>query len=454
MKSFLQIIQENEKKAVSRMEEFKYFFEESMLPEQNDRYGRFKAIFVAGGPGSGKDLVIKEAIADKTATELNTTLALSILHDKHKLHEQTKDFRKEAIRNRQGLIINGTANEYDNICRIKEELEELGYETMMVFVNTSNDSSKKRNERLERMLPEDVRFNRWMKTQHISEKFNDIFEKFLEFDNSLDINEATGEEIQSKLQDISIVETMSKWFFSSAIVNEIAEIWLQRNGKSSVDIKLEQFIKRTEKTIKEKLNVSNIKTSGTTVYAKASTGSTGKTRGKVRLADNNCPTCQLTAKQGRSDSVTDGDIASNTKYTFRTYHESAGQTITVKGPEKETRFQQDNDKTKAKKLKAKNYEGGKVLKVPGVSPEYDTRGSGTVYPMSGLGNVTYKEQTENKYDSTAEVTRKSFLKFRKESIDSPSTEMGVTGGYHGPSNKEPMDTLNKIPTNPKKKIKK
>jgi hypothetical protein len=71
--------------------------------------------------------------------------------------------------------------------------------------------------------------------------------------------------------------------------------------------------------------------------------------------------------------------------------------------------------------------------------------------MAGLSNVNFKEQSEHKYTSTAEVTRKSFNKFRKESIDSPSVEMGVTGGYHGPSNKEPMDTLNKIPVNPKKK---
>jgi hypothetical protein len=32
--------------------------------------------------------------------------------------------------------------------------------------------------------------------------------------------------------------------------------------------------------------------------------------------------------------------------------------------------------------------------------------------------------------------------------------MGVTGGYYGPSNKEPMDTLNKIPVNPPTKKKK
>jgi hypothetical protein len=76
--------------------------------------------------------------------------------------------------------------------------------------------------------------------------------------------------------------------------------------------------------------------------------------------------------------------------------------------------------------------------------------------MSGLGNVTYKEQVDDKYVSTAEVTRKSFSKFRKESIDSPSVEMGVTGGYHGPSNKEPLETqqdrvLNQVSNIKKKK---
>ena len=74
--------------------------------------------------------------------------------------------------------------------------------------------------------------------------------------------------------------------------------------------------------------------------------------------------------------------------------------------------------------------------------------------MSGLGMVTYKEQKENKYTSAAEVSRKSFRHFRKEAIDSPSPDMGVTGTAHGPTNKEPMETLNKIETNPTIKKKK
>lgn len=402
------------------------------LNESKD-YGLFKAIFVSGGPGSGKDIIIREAIAHQKAVEMNPTLMLSILNDKHKLHEQTKDYRREAIRNRQALIINGTANEHENILSIKEELEDLGYETMMIFVNTTDEASKRRNEEHERMMLESIRQQRWLKTQKISEMFQEKFSKYLEFDNSIDLNEATEFEKAEKEEDITIIYEMVKWFFSMSVENEIAESWLSRNRKQNINKLFENFLDRRQ-------NVSNYKTNRKTIFTEGATctcTNTGSKKGK--LLDNICPSCQLTAKAGKPDSVTDGDIASNTKYTFRTYHESSSPAIYVKPEPKETRFQQDNDKQKAKKQKNSPAEAGKVIKASGVSPEYDTRGQGTVYPMSGLGTVTYKEQTENKYGSTAEVTRKSFTRFR-ESIDSPSVEMGVTGGEYGPSNKEPLET--------------
>lgn len=475
------------------------------LHESKD-HGMFKAIFVSGGPGSGKDIIIREAIAHQNAVEINATLAASILADKHKLSEQSRDIRREAVRNRMPLIINGTTAESENVRYIKEELEDLGYETMMVFVNTSNDSSKKRNEGHERMMAESVRMERWQAAQKVSEEFNECFSKYLEFDNSLDLNEADQFQIAQKEDDISIIYEMTNWFFDMPVDNEIVEDWKIRNRRTDViDNLFEQMVNRTQNTpmtaygkrnregtiqreiqnlrkkkqqqnaeiqksietlrnrmrFEEKEDVSENKTNSKTVPTEGcSCGTTsGKDRTKgtyKRLIDNICPACQLTAKAGRPDEVTDGDIASNTKYTFRTYHEANEPILQVKPEPKETRFQQDNDKIKAKKQKTSPAEAGKVIKAAGITPEYDTRGSGTVYPMSGLGNVTYREQTENKYGSTAEVTRKSFSKFRKESIDSPSAEMGVTGGYHGPSNKEPPEsmldkTVNQVSNKKKKK---
>jgi len=463
------------------------------LHESKD-HGMFKAIFVSGGPGSGKDIIIREAIAHQNAVEINATLAASILADKHKLSEQSRDVRREAVRNRMPLIINGTTAERENISYIKEELEELGYETMMVFVNTTNDSSKKRNEGHERMMAESVRQERWEAAQKISEAFNESFSKYLEFDNSLDLNEADQFQIAQKEEDISIIYEMTNWFFELLVDNEIADDWLLGNNKGGVlDKVFEQMVNRTQNTpmtaygkrnregtiqkeiqnLRKKKQQQNaeiqksietlrnrmrfeekedVSETSKTIHAEGQdcscgdkTTSVGRsdkkgdTYKRLRLLDNICPACQLTAKAGRPDDVRDGDIASNTKYTFRTYHEATGQTIEIKPEPKETRFQQDNDKIKAKRQKTSPAEAGKVLKAAGISPEFDTRGSGTVYPMSGLGNVTYREQTENKYGSTAEVTRKSFTRFR-ESIDSPSAEMGVTGGYHGATNKEPIES--------------
>jgi predicted kinase len=427
---------------------------------ESANHGLFKAVFISGGPGSGKDIIIREAIAQQNAVEITSTTAVSILNDKHKLYEFSRDTRREAIRQRQPLIITGTTNEQYNILAIREELEELGYETMMIFVNTSNESSRKRNEGHERMMAESVRQQRWEVTQLVAEKFNQDFKKYLEFDNSVDLNEANDFETSEKEEDISIIYEMTNWFFDTPVDNELAESWMVRHKKHNINKMFETFITKPILEKGYKKYVSETKTISKAVLAEGpscscgdkatSSGRTDQKSGsykRYRIADNICPSCELVRRQGKPDDIKDGGITSNSGYTFRTY-ESSGPTITVKSPAKETRFQQDADKQKAKRQKTSNAESGKVIKTSGVSPEYDTRGQGTVYPMAGLSNVNFKEQTEHKYSSTAEVTRKSFNKFRKESIDSPSTEMGVTGGYHGPSNKEPMDTLNKIPVNP------
>jgi predicted kinase len=424
-------------------------------------HGLFKAVFVSGGPGSGKDIIIREAIAEQNAVEITSTTAISILNDKHKLYEFSRDSRREAIRQRLPLIITGTTSEQHNILAIREELEELGYETMMIFVNTSNESSRKRNEGHERLMAESVRQQKWEITQLVAEKFNQEFKKYLEFDNSIDLNESNDFETSEKEEDISLIYEMSNWFFDTPVENEIAESWLIRHKKQNINKMFENFI--TNPTLEKghtryvsitKTNSKAVFTEGASCTCGDKTAPVGRSDQKsgsykrFKLADNICPSCELVRRQGKPDDIKDGGITSNSGYTFRTYESRSSPTITTRAAEKESRFQQDADKEKARKQKYKAAEAGKVIKASGVSPEYDTRGSGTVYPMSGLGNVTYREQSEYKYTSTAEVTHKSFNKFRKESIDSPSTEMGVTGGYHGPSNKEPMDTLNKIPVNP------
>jgi predicted kinase len=424
---------------------------------------KFKVFFICGGPGSGKDILVRECFGENVV-EMTCTFALNFLNDKHNLSESSSDLRKESIRNRNAILINSNIQEEQSIYVVKEELEELGYESMMIFVNTTNESSKDRNSKLERMLSESVRYERWQNTQKCLDKLNEKFDNLYEYDNSLDLTHADYISKIKKEEEISSIYEMVNLFLNKPIKSGIAESWLIRNTDYRKDSLFENYL---NKKLKENSNGIYQKNSST-LSEKTCSGCGGKTTRtgwlsesirrksgeKVRVFDNLCPSCQIGAKARKVDDVRDGDIATNTKYTFRTYHEAEEKKVlptkTEKPEPSETRFQQDADKQKAKKHKTQQIgQPGKYMSVDGISSTYDTRGSGTVYPMSGLGQVTYREQRENKYS-------KSFRKFR-EAIDSPSVEMGVTGGYHGPSNKEPMETqadviLNK--TSNKKKDKK
>jgi hypothetical protein len=364
-------------------------------------YGKYKALFIFGGPGSGKDIIIREMVANQNVVEMNTSLASSVLS---KMNENVKDYRCDIIRNRMPLIINSATNETELVIEMKENLERLGYVTMMIFVDTSNEVSRIRNENHVKSISESVRFERWKQTRKSSTKLSEHFNKYLQFDNSVDLNQANDLQIAEKEEDITIITEMIDWFWSTPVKN--------------VQIKDVSRLIESVKTC-------------TCKYPRKS------------IFENICPSCQMVRKSGKIDSVKDGDVQSNSGYTFRTYE--ASPTISVKPEPKDPNFQQDADKIRAKKQRLNPNGAGRVLKPAGISPEYDTRGSGTVYPMSGLGQVTYREQKENKY------TKKSFSKFRRESMDSPGDEMGVTGGYHGPSNKDPIDTLNKVDTTPTKK---
>ena len=178
------------------------------LHESVDR-GLFKAIFVTGGPGSGKDVIIREAIAEGRITEFNFTQALDILNDKHKLAMKSMNPRFESVRNRGPLIINGPADDLEKITQIKEELQDLGYETMMVFVSTSNETSQQRNSLLSRMMVESVRHDKWQKSQDNIQQFTVMYNDLVTFDNTGDL--------ESKEQDIHEIYAFTKKFLDSKI---------------------------------------------------------------------------------------------------------------------------------------------------------------------------------------------------------------------------------------------
>lgn len=396
--------------------------------------GKFRAIFVTGGPGSGKDIIIREAIAESRIIELNFVQAQDYLADKQKLSEQTKDFRREAIRNRGPLIINGPADDTAKLSYIKEELEELGYETMMVFVNTTNEVSKERNSLLSRMMVESIRQDKWFKSQKNTKYFTESFKTFVEFDNTGDLD--------SKEEDIGVVYESTKHFLDSNTFGETAEDWLNRrkqlNGNS---------------LFKEEKNVKTYNR-----FLKIDTNRNIRSRGPADATPDN-----------RAGETSNGDeIKGNTfprknpngrTYTFG---QNAGvyaeaQILQATAEPKETNFSKDKDKEKRLKRGDKSLGAGRIGNPDGLGSEWNTRTNGSgLTGGAGLGNQTYSESEEYSNASPASTALASggspnplattdFKKFRKvikkESIDDPGAcDMGVGGTLGGASNKEPMAT--------------
>jgi predicted kinase len=358
---------------------------------ENFNRGLFKAIFVTGGPGSGKDIIIREAISESRIVELNFIQAQEYLGDKQKLSEKTNDFRREGIRNRGPLIINVPADDRNKISYVKEELEELGYDTMMIFVETTNDTSKERNSLLSKMMVESVRQDKWLKSQENTKYFKEEFTDCIIFNN-------TGN-LDTKEEDIHFVYEKTNEFLDSGTFGETAEDWLNRRSKLNIN-----------SLFKENRNV----------------------KGTNKFIQENAPGQQLQRKLGKVDSVKDGDVKYNSDYIFKTYSEDNGPKVEVLPQAKEPNFQKDKEKVKAQKSKIFNVSMSRnVNQGTGIGDTYNSRVPGVT---AGLGNQTYSEN-------------KSFSSFRKikEAIDDPgANDMGVGGVLNGATNKEPLVTPNDV----------
>jgi cytidylate kinase len=139
----------------------------------------FKAVFLAGGPGSGKSYVARKATGGLGLKLVNSDTTFEIMLDREGLtkkmntkrgeresdardivRDKSKDLtakrRDNYLEGRLGMIIDGTGHDFDAISRQSSKLRMLGYETYMVFVNTSLDVALQSNAQRDRVVPESI----------------------------------------------------------------------------------------------------------------------------------------------------------------------------------------------------------------------------------------------------------------------------------------------------------
>lgn len=110
----------------------------------------FKAVFMAGSPGAGKSTIAHALFAGTGLKVLNVDSFWHLYKakgqegDYEKYWEHFKKQEQLFKLGRLGLIIDGTAKNPARMAQVKAELEELGYDTAMIFVNTSLETSMQR----------------------------------------------------------------------------------------------------------------------------------------------------------------------------------------------------------------------------------------------------------------------------------------------------------------------
>jgi dephospho-CoA kinase len=154
----------------------------------------FKAVFLAGGPGSGKSFVANKMLQGTGLRTVNSDDIYEYMMDKagkeltpddiysdegqeirNRAKQITKNKQQLHIAGRLGLIIDGTGKDVAKVQKASEQLKELGYETMMLFVNTSEDVAQERNENRPRSLPRDQVTKMWQAVQQNLMKFQQLF---------------------------------------------------------------------------------------------------------------------------------------------------------------------------------------------------------------------------------------------------------------------------------------
>jgi predicted kinase len=218
--------------------------------------GIFKAIFIAGGPGSGKGYVVNKLFGlnslNKFSSQgiklINSDIAFekflknnniktseldSIFQTDRDTYDKVIDPGREGAKkttdymqnkfteNRLGILIDGTGKNADKINAQKKILEDIGYDCYLIFVNTSLDIAKQRNKQRDRVVPEPVVVKSWQEVQNNLGKFQSMFSNKMTI---VDNNDSTP-------IDANVHKTINK-FLTSPPQNPIALQWISRELKN------------------------------------------------------------------------------------------------------------------------------------------------------------------------------------------------------------------------------
>ena len=237
-----------------------------LLNEGVNDPGIFKAVFLAGGPGSGKSYVAHQLFGIPETVNVSKTGLKMVNQDQEfeyllgkfygeddidyldiqsyppELFRQltdptfddysglrgsakylSKQRMKGYLKGRLGVIVDGTGHRFKDVKKDRKELIDMGYDTYMVFVTTSLEVAQERNESRPRRLPKDTVEKYWKEVQNNLAFFQGLFggSNFLIVDNNKHLDPETAK----KKFNMLVNKGLNK-FLRKPLKSKIAKKWI------------------------------------------------------------------------------------------------------------------------------------------------------------------------------------------------------------------------------------
>jgi hypothetical protein len=237
---------------------------EDLLMEGVFDKGILKAVFMAGGPGSGKTYVTQGLFGIPLKVGLTSAYGLKTVssdtefemllnkynfgtdidampnevfrmltdpsyEDYSNLRGYAKSLTKARLSKymdgRLGVIIDGTGDKYKKVAALKKKMEAAGYDCYMVFVHTDLKIAHARNMERPRKLKPEIVEDSWHAVQKNIGFFQGLFggSNFLIADNSDTLDEKSSQKKFSML----LKQGLDK-FVNKSIQNPIGKKWIEK----------------------------------------------------------------------------------------------------------------------------------------------------------------------------------------------------------------------------------
>ena len=201
----------------------------------------FKAVFLAGGPGSGKSFIVGktglpalglkvvnsddayEAAMKKAGMEMSPENIFSVQGQDIRGKAKALTGKKQAryLMGRLGVVVDGTGKEFDKVKKQAQAMKALGYDVAMIFVNTDLDTAISRDAKRARTIGEKEVTKYWKEVQRNIGAFQTFFGK----PNMLIVDNSDGKDYQK--ETLRAYKDVRK-FLDKPPENAKAKSWIKR----------------------------------------------------------------------------------------------------------------------------------------------------------------------------------------------------------------------------------